>query len=161
MSKHGLWIGCVTILLFLCGALYFGSDWLCKQDDILADLDPGNNRYITISAESCWEVGRALYYEVKEYGTIVSPKSFFDADSGDRHSYSLIYAENKSLVGVLDSAPAPVRVAAIYDFTSGDTWPRRKSYETGVEESYIQRRRDLFQRLQQENPGMIIPLYYR
>jgi hypothetical protein len=164
MRKHRRLIGCILIPILLCGFVYFNLGWimdsLCEQDNILAELDAGNNRSITISGESCWEVGRGLHYEVKDQGKIVSPKFLFDVDEGhdSDHRYSLIYAENKSLVAVLDVKAAPPRVMAVYDFKSGDTW---STYHNETLGSYTQKVRDLFLKLQQENPGLIIPPDYQ
>src|SRR5262245_21251751 len=126
MRKRRLLIGCILIPFLLCGGTYLGFNYLsslCDQDTVFARLDAGSNRLITITAENCWEVGRGLYYEVSSQGVVISPQSMIDVDEGsDNHSYSLIYAESESLVGVLDMAVTPARIVAIYDFKSGQTW---------------------------------------
>ncbi len=154
-------VALVFVCVFLCANAGNILDGLCKEDTAIADLDAGSNRHIIITGQSCWEVGRGLHYEVKDGGRIVSPKSLYDVDEGNSHTYSLIYADNKSLVGVIEMTRKQSRILAIYDFNSGNTYPRPKDDEVGVEETVQQRWRGLFQRLHQENPQIPIPSEYQ
>jgi hypothetical protein len=126
-------------------------DYFCTQDTVLADLNAGNDRTITISAKSCWEIGRPIFYEVKDGGKIAFPKTFFNVDQGNHNSYSLVFAENKSLVGVLDASTAPPEAVIIYDFTSNMVWPKQYG------QSGTQKWRSIFLRLQYDNPQLSIP----
>jgi hypothetical protein len=163
LTKRKTLIGCVLTIIFACSCAYLNLplvrdflDRLCDEDAILAQLDAGNDRLITISAQSCWEVSRAVDYEVRERGAVVSAKSLIDTDDGNdnSHNYSLIYAENKSLVGVTDNAATPAQVVVIYDFKSGDKWAVLGDTHKG-------QARDLFSRLKLENPELNIPPSYQ
>jgi hypothetical protein len=150
----------MLIALMLCGVAFIGKavisnyfDRLCQQYHVLADLDAGSNRNIKITGPSCWELQQPLYYEVRDNGVVVSPKFFFDANTIQDRRYALVFAQDKSLVGVLDMTTAPPELVAVYDFESGDSWPRRSSDKGKWNK--------VFQRLQYENPELVIPPYYK
>jgi hypothetical protein len=130
-------------------------DYLCKQDTTLAELDAGNGRGIKITGRGCWDY-RDLSYEVKDQSTVVSPKYMFGLDTGEYHTYSLVHAENKSLVGVLDITTKPFRLIAIYDFRSGDSWPRLRENES-YDDAQQRKWPIMFQKLSLENPDLISP----
>ncbi len=114
----------VFIVLLLCiGKFFIMVAFECghNQDTLVTRLDAGDDRAIWIFGDSCWEVGRGLYYVVRDHGKTVSSKSFFDTDEGDKHDYSLLFANNNSLVAVLDMTRKPPEIALTYDFSSNDT----------------------------------------
>ena len=168
LRKRRLLIGSVLAIIFICSCAYLTPamisdlfDRWCDQDDTLAQLYAGTGRLIIISAERCWEVGRGIHYEVREQDVVISPESLIDTDSGERHHYTTVYAENETLVGVLDTTVTPPKIVVIYDFKSRDTWPRARDDESSYGDAYEQQSRDLFSRLKLENPELVIPPYYQ
>jgi hypothetical protein len=80
---------------------------------------------------------------------IVIPKTLFHVDMDEDHSYSLIYAENQSIIGVLETTTSPANLKAIVDFRTRTSWPRTEYYEGW---------RIRIQKLQKENPDVEISL---
>jgi hypothetical protein len=146
-QNFGIVLGVVAVVeacFIICGSIGPILDYFCEHDLGIAHLNAGNERIIAISAEPCWEVGRALRYEVSERGIIISRKFLLEVDIGsERHSYTLIYAENRSLVGVLDTVTIPPHLVAIVDFRTGQTWPHTHAFLSNQ-----------IQRLQQEHPQL-------
>jgi hypothetical protein len=148
-KKRTIWLVLLLTVLFVCVLVCLNAntiiDYLCSQDQTLAVLDAGEQRTIIITGESCWEINRTLHYEVKVNGKVASSKWLFDFDQGGRHQYSLIYAENKTLVGVLDSDILPTYPQIIIDFKKNvSSWPKNL---------YIYD--DYSSRLKSENPDAI------
>jgi hypothetical protein len=156
MRKPVILLGCVLpilILIQLCAVMYFFGgkvgDFLCSDDPVVANLDAGNNRTITIYAAACSEITQPMYYQVKENSKIIFPKYAFDFEDLSnlpKHNYSLIFAENRNLVGVIDLATTPPSLAVIYDFKN------RSAYDNPNYNLYL--------RLQKDNPALEIPTYY-
>jgi len=70
----------------------------------ISELVVGKGRTIEITAQSCWEISRSVYYEVKENGKVVTPLCAMTFDSGsDEHRYAILSAKGGSLVGVVDT----------------------------------------------------------
>ena len=147
-------LGIVTVVgacFLICGNIRPIVDYLCRQDTSIAELDAGNNRIIAISGASCWEIGRTLYYQVTDHGTVIASKHLFDGDNGStRHTYTLIYADNQSVVGVLETTVLPSELVIIVDFRTGQSWPRTP-YGAW---------RNRIERLQQENPQVEILTFF-
>jgi hypothetical protein len=78
---------------------------------------------------------------------VVIPKTLFNVDMDEDHSYSLIYAENQSIIGVLETTTSPPNLQAIIDFRTRTSWPRSEYYEGW---------RIRIQKLQEENPEVEI-----
>jgi hypothetical protein len=76
----------------------------------------------------------------------------FDVDDGKQKRYTLVYAENKSLVGVLDTVITPPQIVILFDFTDSTSWP--SEYAAPASPAW----RSIFLRLQQENPQLSMPL---
>jgi hypothetical protein len=150
--KLGIALGAAILFacFLICGNFGPIIDYLCRRDSPIAELDAGDNRIIAISAASCWEgIGRPLYYEVRDNGMVVISKTLFCVDMGEEHSYSLIYAENQSIIGVLEITTSSPNLRAIVDFRTRTSWPRSEFYEGW---------RIRIQKLRQENPEVEISL---
>jgi hypothetical protein len=131
---------------------------LCQQDDEIARLDVRQGREVLLSAGVCWEISRPIYYEVRENGKIVVPKSYMDGDSGsEEHHYEAIFSEGGSLVGVLDTTNGKRTLVVMQNFRTGDSWPRVKDWEVSYEEHVVRRNLDLFDRLRKDNPSLERP----
>lgn len=123
--------------------------YICEGKETVARLQLKNNRRVVVMAERCWEDNRAMYYEIREGEQLIVPSTYLHGfDGNDSHRFNLIYAEDEAVVGVLDAATTPHALVAMHDFRNGDTWPRGRDDETSSNESYMQRERGLFERLQ-------------
>lgn len=135
--------------------------YLCSRRETIAELDVQSQRAVIITADSCWEVSRPIYYEVREAGRVVTPTTFIGGDSGnDPHDYEVIYAESGALVGVIEtSAPLP-ELVIMQDFKSGESWPRLRENELSYAEPVQRKWKDIFERLRRENPQLPTPDYF-
>jgi hypothetical protein len=132
----------------------------CDSDDI-STLVVGKGRTIEITAASCWEISRSVYYEVKVDGNVVTPLFAMTFDSGsDEHQYAILSAKGGSLVGVVDTSQTPHELVILHDFGSGESWPRLRDTEVSYDEAVRKKWRDLFDQLQSENPGLHKPNYF-
>src|SRR5215510_6524945 len=120
----------ISFCLLICTNIGRVFDFSCEEYLKLAELNADNERLIVIYEKGCWELQRPLLYEITENGVVVSPKYPFDYDNGQKqYTYSLVYAGDKSLIGVVETTRSSSRVIAIFDFNSGDSWPRQKTDE--------------------------------
>jgi hypothetical protein len=137
-------VGILLLSGFCCFDLAFSNlddtiRWCRQFHDTSADLDAGNNRHIIISNEACGEMGVERYYSVKEDDKILVPESKIDYDMRKDHDYGLIYAENKSIVGVIDDRNYYEPFVLAYDFATKNPYPDEC---------------DLWRRLKKENPNI-------
>lgn len=115
----------------------------------LAHLSAGHNRVIDVRAAVNWEVSRGFYYEVRDAGRVITPKTFFEYDDGSaKHSYSLVFAERQELVGVVENGVLVI----IQDFQSGESWPRLRDDEVFSDPAVKAKWMNVFKRLKAENP---------
>lgn len=138
----------LAVYIFICSLGLWctvggGFNYLCELDETLAELDTGDGRAIKITGETCWELNRSVTYEVKFNGKVISPRTNMYYDQGKTHHYSLIFAENRNLVGVIEYVGKSQLVAAAYDFVSGKSYPR---VIHGT----------LIERLAKENPNVVV-----
>jgi hypothetical protein len=128
----------------------------------IAELAVGKARTIEITAQSCWEISRSIYYEVKENGNVVTPLYAMSFDSGsDEHRYAILRANGGSLVGVVDTTKTPNELVILHDFGSGQSWPRLRNNEVSYDEAVRKKWRDLFDELKSENPELNRPEYFQ
>ena len=121
----------------------------------------GKGRTIEITGQSCWEISRSVYYEVKENGKVVTPLYAMTSDSGsDEHRYEILSARGGSLIGVVDTTQTPHELVILHDFGSGESWPRLRDDEVSYDEAVRKKWRDLFDQLQSENPKLSRPKYF-
>ncbi len=127
----------------------------------ISALVVGKDRVIEITGQSCWEISRAVYYEVKENGKIVTPLCAMTFDSGnDEHRYAILSAKGGSLIGVVDTTQTPHELVILHDFGSGESWPRLRDDEVSYDEAVRKKWRNLFDQLQSENPKLQRPEYF-
>jgi hypothetical protein len=127
----------------------------------ISEVVVGKGRTIEITAESCWEISRSVYYEVKENGNVVTPRCVITFDSGnDEHRYAVLSAKGGSLVGVVDTTRTPHELVILHDFRSGESWPRLRDYEVSYDEAVRKKWRNLFDQLKSENPELKKPEYF-
>lgn len=127
----------------------------------ISALVVGKGRTIEITAQSCWEISRSVYYEVKENGKVVTPLYVITFDSGsDEHRYAIVSAKGGSLIGVVDTTQTPHELVILHDFRSGESWPRLRDDEVSYDEAVRKKWRDLFDQLQGENPQLHRPKYF-
>ena len=127
----------------------------------ISTLVVGQGRTIEITAESCWEISRSVYYEVKENGNVMTPRYAMTFDSGnDEHQYAILSAKGGSLVGVVDTSQTTHELVILHDFGSGESWPRLRDDEVSYNEAVRKKWRDLFDQLQSENPELNRPEYF-
>ena len=127
----------------------------------ISELVVGNGRTIEITAQSCWEISRSVYYEVKENGNVVTPLCAMTFDSGsDRHRYAMLSARGGSLVGVVDTSQTPHELVILHDFGSGESWPRLRDFEVSYDDAVRKKWRGLFDQLKSENPELNRPKYF-
>ena len=127
----------------------------------ISTLVVGKDRTIEITAQSCWEISRSVYYEVKENGRVVTPLYSMTFDSGsDEHRYAILTARGGSLVGVVDTTQTPHELVILHDFRSGESWPRLRDDEVSYDAAVRKKWRDLFDQLQSENPELKRPEYF-
>ena len=152
---------CILMSVLLCSSCAVGhkiGDYVCERDDEISQLDVGHGREIRMTAGVCWEISRPIYYEIKEDGRIVVPKTYIDGDGGDdEHQYRAIFAEGGSLVGVVETTGGTQVLVVIQDFKTGESWPRVKDDAVSYEEKVVRRHQDLFERLRKENPELQKP----
>jgi hypothetical protein len=117
----------------------------------VAKIDVGNQRVVTLYAESCWEVSRGIYYDAREASRLVIPRTLLDFDQGfDQYSLTGIYAENDSLVGIAAPPRSKEDFIIIIDFKNSKSWPAfSDDYAT-----FLKKGRELYARLVRENPGL-------
>src|SRR5262245_58031306 len=94
------------------------GEYFCERfpTTTVASLGAGYNRVITVLGDNCWEMSRILTYEVREEGNILSAHVYLGTDQGRNHSYSIILADDSSLVGIIDRTVDPAELVIIYDF---------------------------------------------
>lgn len=133
-------------------------EYLCSDTE-LARLNAGQNREFVISADGdSWKVPRGIYYEIIDNGKIVSAKNVISFDRNDEeHAYTLIYAEHFSLVGLVETSTSPHTLRAIYNFNSGESWPRLRNNESSIDINVKRKWRGIFERLKSENPDLRMP----
>jgi hypothetical protein len=128
--------------------------WVGNIQEKVAEIDVGNNRFVSIRAEWWWEVGRLTYYSARSAGKVVVPTTFLGFDDGkNNYTFQIVTAENQSLVGVFDPNKS---VFIIIDFKTGESWPQSMT----PMDKYLkakQKALELFGRLQKENPGLVRP----
>lgn len=145
------------LLSYLIVSLF--NNFTCS-DILISELNVGINRFIKVTADSCWEVSRNLYYEVVQNSVVVSKKSRFDGDNGNnQHNYYVVYSNNKSLVGLIELVNNLPNIAAIYDFSSGESWPRLKDNELFGDYAVRRKWQNIFRELQKENFNLHAPYY--
>ncbi len=128
------------ILLGLC-------NWFTLRASTVATIDLGQGRSIVIYSKTEWELNRPLLFQIREGPTGVKEGCLIETDIGrdDLHKFVVVFADNRSLVGVLDYALGP-QLLIMYDFSSNNrVWP----CDIGDQERDI-----LFKRLQSENPSL-------
>ncbi len=141
--RLGLFALIVTlILLSLC-------NWLISLANTVATLDLGQGRSIVIYSKTEWEVNRPLLFQIKDGQKVVKEGCFIEADLLESpHEFVVVFANNRSLVGVLDYALGS-QLLIMYDFSSNNrVWP----CDIGDWE-----RDTLFERLKSENPSLEKP----
>jgi hypothetical protein len=143
MRKLRLGLLALIVALILCG----WCNWLISLANTVATLDLGQGRSITIYAKAGWEVNRPLLFQIRDGLTGVKEGCLIEADvgPGSSHKFAIVFADNRSLVGLVDYALGP-QLLVMYDFSStSKVWP----CDIGDQERDI-----LFKRLQSENPGL-------
>lgn len=129
--------------------------YLCSGKDVADELWAGENRSIIIKKERCFENNQAMYYEVREGTSIIVPTTYLHGFDGSQpYEFKIVYAENQSLVGVVETKQGAPAVLIIQDFTKGETFPRPGDDENWDSESYVKRAQSLYERLKRENPQM-------
>ncbi len=114
---------------------------------------------VIVTADSCGENARPIYYETREAGRVVTPATYNGNDSrDDSYEYTIFYAEDESLVAVLETTATPQKIVIMQDFKSGESWPRFPVNEMGREELVKQKWKGVFERLQRENPQLTKPV---
>src|SRR5215467_12915663 len=113
-KRKWLWIsGGALGLLGICAGLVILNarpilEYLCKQRTSLATVDAHNQRRILFTADSCWDISRPIYYEVTQAGQVTTPTTYISNDDGSgSHDYQVFFAENESLVAVVESTAKP------------------------------------------------------
>ena len=167
-NKQRLWIllaaSCVGVTIIASLVIYnIGPilDSLCSKRATIAKLDLKHQRTAIVTAGSCWENARPLYYEINEAGRVITPTTYIGNDSGDdTHQYTVFYAEDESLIAVLETTSTPPEIIIMQDFKSGESWPRLRGNEVSTDESVRQKWRGIFGKLQRENPQLPKPQYF-
>ncbi len=119
---------------------------------IYADLQLDNNRAILITAERCEENNRAIFYEVREGDHVVVPTTYLNGlDGNNALKFSMVYAEDRTLVGVIETSITPHDLVVMHDFKSGESWPRGKDNVVAYGDTEMKRGSEMFRRLSQEN----------
>jgi len=127
----------------------------------ISELVVGNGRTIEVTAASCWEISRSVYYEVKENGKVVTPLFVMTSDGGsDKHQYAVLTAKGGSLIGVIETTRTPHELVILHDFSSGESWPRLRDDEVSYDEAVRRKWRDRFDQLKSENPELNKPRYF-
>ena len=144
----------ISIAAFLAAYnIKFIVTYLCSGKDVAEELGAGENRSIIITKERCFENNQAMYYEVRGEKGIIVPTTYLNGFDGSQpYEFKIVYAENQSLIGVVETKQGKPAVVIIQDFTNGDTFPRPKPYENWDSESYSKRAHSLFERMMRENP---------
>ena len=151
-----------VIVVFLCYgggiATYVVVCGVIRYNEI-ARIDIGNDRFVTVYSDICWEAQTGIYYEVSEAGQVVVPKTFADyyADT-PQFQFNVAYAGNQSLVMLYDQATGYDKdLAIIIDFKTHDSWP--VSWLTSGESYNEAKKKALtfFEQLQRENPSLYRP----
>jgi hypothetical protein len=102
---------------------YVAYALLIQQTYVVANLDAGSNRQITILADIFYDNGQAFYYDVSGDGRLIVPKHFIGGGDDDGTiRFKLIYSKDRNLVGVIEEHN-PNIIYALHDFHSGETWP--------------------------------------
>jgi hypothetical protein len=110
-----------SILILVLG--YFVYKLFIQETYVVANLDAGSNRTITILADAYYDNGQAFYYEIKENGKVTVPKYFIGGGEDDgTMQFKLIYSKDRNLVAVIEEGN-PNIVYALHDFHSNETWP--------------------------------------
>ena len=167
-NKQQLWVllaaSCVGVTIIVSLIIHNISpilDSLCSKRATIAKLDLKHQRTAIVTAASCWEHARPIYYEIKEAGQVITPTTYIGNDNGDdTHQYTVFYAEDESLIAVLETTATTPEIIIMQDFKSGESWPRFRDNEVGTEESVRQKWRGIFDRLQRENPQLPKPQYF-
>lgn len=145
-------LGMIMLQALICYNAETLLDVWCNRDDGQIDqLDAGNNRIITLHTKcSLQEISRRIEFKAFDKGVVVSAKQFiYYQDLNDtNHPFVLIYAENKTLIGLINEAE-PTRILMMYDFGSGAVWTERMGSTGNLS--------NLFHRLQKENPQLKAP----
>ncbi len=136
----------LIVILILIFAIVGACGYYLTLADIVTRLDLGQGRLILIQAKNKWETNRALEFQVRDGLNVLKadcPIEVYDASAS--HDWEIVFANNRSLVGILDNGLSYSPLLIMYDFSSGEGWP------CGVSD---QERDNLFRRLQIENPGL-------
>ncbi len=118
-------------------------------------FDLGQGKSLSILTKSYWEVNRPLYFEVREgFFKVVNDGCLIDFDSpdwpNDSHQYAFVFAENRSMVGVLDFRPVRFSspLVIMCDLVSNKCWPCDTDHKE---------RENFFERLLHDNPNLSRP----
>jgi hypothetical protein len=128
-------------------------------DPRLASFAVDHGQTIEITAQSSWEINRAIFYEVRDSaGKVITPRTFFSTDNGDdQHHYVAVFAEHQQLVGILETHADGRDLIIMQDLRTGDSWPRGKDDEVSYGPDASARGRALFNRLKIQNPDLPRP----
>jgi len=154
--------GIIGVILCI-GLFYLGLIYSELTCDVEAETQPqvvvtrlavGSNRTVVILGDACYLNARELSYQVKEGWTVTTPTSYLGSyyywGLGDekKNDYDVIYAEEQSLIGVIDKSISPPDLLIIHDFKTGYSWPHTGKHTTEEQEKW----NDFYERLRQENP---------
>ncbi len=140
----------LDLMALIATLMLFGlCNWIISLANTVATLDLGQGRTIVIYSKAEWEVNRPLLFQIRDGLGGVKEGCFIEADVPDSpHGFAVVFADNRSVVGVLDYALGP-QLLIMYDFSSNNrVWP----CEIGDRERDI-----LFERLKSENPSLEEP----
>src|SRR4051812_3270926 len=109
MKRAGIMAGAILGLGLLCIIAPTFYNFTQGIRTVVGDLDLGQGQRITIFSHVFWEVNRTLYFQVRDGFRIVNDGCSVTWDlPGDRHNYAVVYAENRSVIGVLDEPALPL-----------------------------------------------------
>jgi hypothetical protein len=141
----------LAVALLTCPVVFFGfvlllpysCDWFPYTE--LSKIDVGNGRTVSIYSKTCWESARPIYYDAREAGKVIVPRTLWDHDAGSEpYTLAFVSAEDGTLVGVFDPNKPLDEFSILIDFKSGKSWlqsgPGTKAR---------------FHKLLRENPGFI------
>lgn len=149
----------LALVMILCvGAAIWAPCYLEPYTEA-AKINLGLERSVSVYVETCWEAGRAVYYEVREAGKEIVPRTFLGSDDGDdRYTLTAVSAEDRSLFGIFGPTKSANRLFIMIDFKTGKSWPRLLGEVPYDEYDKAKRQAsDLFDRLQRENPAITRP----
>jgi hypothetical protein len=111
----------LPVLILVVG--YIAYKLFIQQTYVVANLDAGSNRRITILADTFYDNGQSFYYVVEKDGRLTVPQYFIGGGDDDgTMRFKLIYSKDGNLVGVIEEHN-PNIIYALHDFHTGETWP--------------------------------------